>query len=251
MRADLKTFINYLKNDGAIDDAAALYAIVDSLSVPTKQGKRLAWNYRTGRVTLRLDAQGIEWPEEATALTCTFDVGVSGIVGPPRDKNVAPFDWEIASSSLQIEFSARSKTLGEGWTQYWHFDTHRDVSGKPVPDEAHPLFHFNFGGNAMKARRAAEANCWGKCLELKVPRLVHPPFDLILAFDFILSNTAGHRWRNKYSRDKEYRTAVYNSQRRFWRPYQASLANFYSCGRLSQDKHRARLLVPTLLVDEY
>jgi hypothetical protein len=250
MRSEVSTFINYLRDDGVIDDTTPLYPVKDSLNQPTKSGRGLAWNYRTGRVTLRLEPEGVEWPERATALTCNFEATVSGTVLPGSNTKVAPIDWDIQSSSLQLEFSAISKTRGGGWTQYWHFDTHRDVPDKPIPNEAHPLFHLNFGGNAMKARRTTESDCWGKCLELKAPRLVHPPMDLVLALDFILSNAAGTRWRKTYLEDKSYRMTVRNAQRRFWRPYQTSLAEFYRCGRLEQGQHPARAVVPTLRVDE-
>jgi hypothetical protein len=250
MRSDVRDFVTYLRNKHVLDETGSLFAIGDALEKAQKTAAGLDWRYKSGRFVLRLLPDAIEWPKEPTSLVCSIEFEVRGTVAVGKDSRLADFDWNISWSQIQVEFTARSKSLGDGWSQFWHFDTHDDQPGKPIPNEAHPRFHLHHGGKAMKARREVEGNCWGQTLELNGPRFAHPPMDLILALDFVLSNTTGPRWRQEFLRDKDYTSAVRNSQRRFWRPHQALLSDYYGCGHLAQKAHPARLLVPTLLADE-
>jgi hypothetical protein len=251
MRSDLNGFLRYLKQKRILDDSSAVFRVADSLDNFHRSRGLLKWSYDSGKTILRLEPASVTWPKDPTSLLCSMVLRVVGTVTAAKSQaQDSRFHWEITRSEMELEFSAESKSLGVGWSQFWHFETHIDETDTIVPDEAHPMFHLHFGGREMAARRQQDPAVWGHSLELKGPRFVHPPLDLILALDFVLSNSTGPLWKHELLTDKQYTAAVRNSQRRFWQPYQRTLWDFYDCGWQTQATHRARLFCPTLLVDE-
>lgn len=103
----------------------------------------------------------------------------------------------------------------------WHFDRHIGDGDAP-PTEAHPLFHFQHGGHAMKPY----ADFLGSSLLLPTPRLAFPPMDATLAIDFVLSNFSGTSW-NGLRDEAVYCRLLRDAQLRYWRPYVLRLAEWW------------------------
>jgi hypothetical protein len=216
------------------------------LDRPKEIRRGYSWRYKTGKIVLRLSPETVVWPRAATSLTCTMDFAVAGESTISADSKLTS---EIRNMTMEIEYSAESVEGGAGWSQFWHFDTHRDEKDTNAPAEIHPLFHAQHGGRGMEHRRELDDKCWGKTLELSSPRLVHPPMDVVLALDFVLGNGSGTRWREEFLKEKEYVNALSGAQQRFWRPHQEMIANFFTCHRSERDKHAALLVMPSLIKD--
>jgi hypothetical protein len=245
MRSELTGFLRLLVAQKFIDNAGSTYGISDSLNEAQEQSGVLKWTYKSGKLALRLATSSVIWPANAKSLACSLDIHVAGEVtidATPR--------WSITKTQMAFDYSAESSAEGAGWSQFWHLDTHVDTAPASAPAEPHPMFHLHFGGRRMASRRLSERGVWGKMLEMRGPRFVHPPMDLVLALDFILANATGPKWRDELCQTKEYDRAVCNSQRRFWKPYKDLLLGFYDTPRLQQKTHRARLFWPTLRVEE-
>lgn len=243
MRSDLSEFIRFLKERRVVSDINSSYSIGDALNNSKETDGTIEWGYTSGKVTLRLSNGTVVNPGQAKSLFCSFDISVEGRIHIGKTMR-----WEIKGTQMNLEFSAESSTVGSGWSQFWHLDTHIEDPAKPA-EEPHPMFHFHFGGKQMAQRRLSKAGCWGQMLELKVPRIAHPPMDLVLATDFILSNASGAKWKKELYNAKEYSGAVCRSQQRFWKPYKEILADFYGRSRHEQEKHDALSLWPTLRVE--
>lgn len=99
----------------------------------------------------------------------------------------------------------------------WHLDRHPDNSPS---NTVHPVYHFQYGGRNLKIKD----DNWGGHLVLDIPRIMHPPLDLILGIDFVLSNFLGNRRQNLCT-ERPYINSVIELQRKIWRPYVYALAN--------------------------
>lgn len=115
----------------------------------------------------------------------------------------------------------------------WHFDRH--IEGGNSTD-AHPLYHFQHGGHAMKPYIEE----LGRSLILPAPRLAFPPMDAILSIDFVLSNFSGDCW-SSLKKDPTYLHLLRASQRTFWKPYLTSLASWWDAP-VQKKQHISRLL---------
>lgn len=111
----------------------------------------------------------------------------------------------------------------------WHFDRHiadtANTTQPPKTSEAHPLYHFQHGGNAMKPY----AELLGNSLLLPAPRLAFPPLNAILSLDFVLSNFHGEFW-NRLREDPTYERLLQASQKQHWKPYIEKLAKWWDLG---------------------
>lgn len=235
---------------------------------------RLPWSYSLTKTELQLDAAHVRWPQNPTAFICTFDLTVKGRVclasspakskggakqsaskpaGPPPRKDwedfVAPANdpcWRIDELKCDLQLLARSGGAPK-WEQFWHFDRHIP-STKPGCDplEIHPLFHFHFGGDSLAEGRIVQPQMWGSLLELHAPRIAHPPLDLVLLIDFVLTNFAGNVRRDLIANQKEYEDIIQHAQRRFWCPYKSAMGDYFQCNPQQQNTHLARELWPSL-----
>ncbi len=246
MTGELLNLLRFLKRKKLILDDNVAYGIGDSLKAATTIVARddLRWGYKSGKINLILSHASINHPSQPSTLMGILEMEVQGKTSVNMDGDLL---WDLSHISMNFEFHAESTTAGKGWSQYWHLDTHVDKPGATPPDECHPKFHLHFGGGRMADRRKLELGCWGKTLELSGPRIAHAPMDLVLAIDFILSNSTGPRWKGELLKSKEYRDAVGNAQRRFWKPYSQLISDFYNTSdRRILETHQARLLMPTL-----
>ncbi|WP_162884220.1 hypothetical protein [Pseudomonas sp. UBA6323] len=115
----------------------------------------------------------------------------------------------------------------------WHFDRHIEPADfeDNEPEDAHPLYHFQYGGRKLDELDKEH----GRILILPAPRIGHPPMDVILAVDFVLSNFAGDLWRALKS-EPDYISMVSQSQRTFWRPYLENVFSWWQTGPKPNEK---------------
>jgi hypothetical protein len=120
------------------------------------------------------------------------------------------------------------------WLCAWHIDRHIQDEGqeeadaekdKPgehggTPHFVHPDYHFQYGGEGVWGLTDHQ---YGQHLLLESPRLAHPPLDVVLATDFVLSNYYGRRWQS-LRQEGAYRRIVRDAHDRIWRPYAIATA---------------------------
>lgn len=186
--------------------------VIKSAANGVTRGTKDSWAYEVHGLQLR-----VEVPQNTIPAGC---------VGPL----IVDFSFELSGNyelddgvefvtKLILELVIRSDAGGHICA--WHFDRHLN-EGEGVPTEAHPLFHFQHGGHAMKPH----ASDLGRSLLLPAPRLPFPPMDVALAIDFVLSNFSGHSW-SKLRAEADYLRLLRGSQDRYWRPYIFRLSEWW------------------------
>lgn len=121
-----------------------------------------------------------------------------------------------------LEFNLVVKGLtknGEPLVASWHLDRHPDDS---PTESVHPVYHFQYGGRKL----IIPNDNYGNHLVLDMPRIMHPPLDLILGIDFVLSNFLG-KTRNAMCSERPYVNSIAELQNLIWRPYVYSIARHW------------------------
>jgi len=203
------------------DDASGVVVNADGLLSAVNEAKRVSkrpvWEYEVTNLQLR-----VEMPQNVLPAKCGewldifIDLDIKGIC------ENSEIDC-ITELVLNLKITTES---GENIC-CWHFDRHiidgdeEDVSGS----EAHPLYHFQHGGHAMKQH----AEFLGSGLLLPSPRLPFPPMDAVLSLDFVLSNFSGMCWL-RLRDNPTYSRLLREAQKRHWKPYLEKLASWWSGG---------------------
>jgi len=277
MRDQLRRLAICLKSLNILDDASSIFGVLDTLKDLKPKKGVLSWNYSLLKSQLKLESLHVRWPGSPSAFICIFDITIGGKIysspssgstltkvskkGVPKTQQnpvkkiwaeyLHPDDnscWAIDSLAVDLQLIAHSAGASQ-WQQFWHFDRHITSGTQTTDDqplEIHPLFHFHFGGDGLANGRANNSAEWGSLLELYAPRIAHPPLDLVLLIDFILSNFAGRTWKNLVDNHQEYQEIVEAAQRRFWCPYKRTLNDFFVAPNPQRKNHSARDLWPSL-----
>ncbi|WP_225775348.1 hypothetical protein [Pseudomonas sp. Marseille-Q5115] len=129
-----------------------------------------------------------------------------------------------------LEFSIVVTNEDKSYLSSWHFDKHlvSDDGGDGDPEDAHPLYHFQYGGKNLGPLGGNH----GGILIMPSPRIGHPPMDVVLAIDFVLSNFAGIHWKG-LREQPDYRTRLVEAQGKYLRPYVESMLSWWNTGRES------------------
>jgi len=127
----------------------------------------------------------------------------------------------------------------------WHLDCH-DYTG--IPEFIHPNIHIHHGGRRIKDR----TENYGELVLLDAPRLMHPPLDLFLAFDMLLTNFFERRVWSNFRADPSYQEILKSSQRKWWEKYYTQVSDYwkYSTSGVDdiQKRQLAQLANPYLFV---
>lgn len=202
----------------------------------SREGEK--WCYTMGPLIFRgLPHPRGARPQDATDLVHSLTVDLVG---------VCEDDGYLGDPFLHlvVEIQGRAQTGGRPLHSAWHLDRHLVQEGDGPGEAAHPLYHFQYGGNWMISLQDDEMADYGDSLLLGPPRLAHPPMDAIMAVDFVLSNFGLDKRRVLFS-DPEYRRLVVEAQKRVWLPYARILANGWE-GSVLHGTWDAALLWPQL-----
>lgn len=129
-----------------------------------------------------------------------------------------------------LEFTIVITSDDGAYLSSWHFDKHivSDDGGDGEPEDAHPLYHFQYGGKNL----APLGGNHGGILILPSPRIGHPPMDVVLAVDFVLSNFAGIHWKD-LREVSDYSKRLSEAQTKYLKPYVESMLSWWNIGRES------------------
>ena len=103
-----------------------------------------------------------------------------------------------------------------------HLDRHIFNEGDNIPNEVHPIYHFQFGGRKLKEKVID----YGQALFFDSPRITYHPMDFILGLDFLLSNFFPNIWK-LLQKEPRYINIIKKYQEYFMKPYYQSIANSF------------------------
>jgi hypothetical protein len=163
------------------------------------------------------------YPPSLGEITCRLTVNAAGLC-ILSDDACDP----MTSLEIDIILEASSPSTQHKHLQSWHFDRH--VGGTFDSVNAHPRYHFSFGGRRLE-EHATESKIpfYDFLLVLDSPRLMHPPLDGVLALDFVLSNFAAQSW-NRLRGQRDYVALMRGAQRRSWKPFASALLTHWPIG---------------------
>ena len=159
----------------------------------------------------------------------------SGEMGSLR--NIRPTRSKVKSVDLEIKFGIKQEGFFSNATfvvkstdasaKYccFHFDT-LYPSGHNTNRFAHPVHHFQFGGEKLSSFASSNA-FYGQLLFVDTPRIPSPPMDLSLALHFIFTNFLPHD-KYKIKESPDFEGLVKNAQGYFWAPFYRSVSAHWS-----------------------
>lgn len=132
-----------------------------------------------------------------------------------------PFKYgNVQEALVEIGYEALTND-GELARGAWHLDYHHYTTGQP--DFIHPKYHMHHGGRKVKD----STENYGELVLLDAPRLQHPPLDLFLAFDMVLTNFFERRiWQN-FREDTKYKEIIKSSHEHWWKDYYSQIADYW------------------------
>jgi hypothetical protein len=197
-----------LNTNGVVRNPETLISSANTAIIDRKDG---VWLYSVDRLSLEVDL-----PQNTLPIACLSPLNIELSIEVKGHCDRLE-DGELEHLILNLMISS-----GDSNYCAWHFDRHTE-EGNTV--DAHPLYHFQHGGHAMKTH----SDHLGKTLILPAPRLAFPPMDAILAIDFVLSNFCGECWQSLRD-DPTYVRLLKSSQRSLWKPYLTRLASWWDTG---------------------
>ncbi|MCG9557920.1 hypothetical protein [Vibrio kanaloae] len=132
-----------------------------------------------------------------------------------------PFKYgNVKEALVEIDYEALTED-GEIARGAWHLDYHHHKKGQP--NFIHPRYHMHHGGRRIKDN----TENYGELVLLDTPRLQHPPLDLFLAFDLVLTNFFERRvWQN-FREDTTYKEIIRLSHEHWWKDYYSQIADYW------------------------
>lgn len=223
MASDLEDLAELLNSEGI--NPSKLYIVSGNL----KQTKTLQYDIDPFKIEISNDnkfPKRMSHPKSATDLELYFDMKINSNC-ESFEAYKDPFD----ELTFNIIVKGKNKNNASSKLLYAiHFDRHNTKEEKEgkKPNQAHPVYHFQFGGNRLKEDENQQSTSldFGQALFLDAPRIMHHPMELILGIDFILSNFFPSIWNN-IKNISTYKKIVKKYQKDFILPYFKSVVNHF------------------------
>lgn len=210
---------NKIINDKKKFDTAAKKSIK---SLPVIKGVQLNyanhWGYEISDLPLNFTENEIKDKIVNTDARISSIVLSSKVIGKFLDNDLA--EDPLAYLEFNLVVKGKDKN-GKDLVNSWHLDRHPDNSHS---ESAHPTYHFQYGGKKLMLPN----NENGNHLVIDTPRIMHPPLDIILGVDFVLSNFLGKKRAFLCEKVRPYLLSVESLQKMVWRPYIYSVARHWS-----------------------
>lgn len=236
-----------LERSGIVLDATAFR----NLDIYPKGADR--WGYSTSGVLRILDINPASFirnirPKSVQEISIEFTSTVSGDYSS---------DYGISEGVYSSNFSMQmlgSNASSPAHNQIccWHLDGEDGgaQSTQAGYDFFHPYYHVQHGGNTVRENGVGinESDYYGHMLLVDSPRLMHPPMDLILGFDFILCNFLPKQIIESLRGGAQYAGVVKNAQQLVWGTYFNTLAASCGSGNFSRKDNIAQKFNPQLIL---
>lgn len=228
MADDLEALAELLTNEGI--ETSQIYTVSGQL----KQKQAMQYKLLPFKIDIKDDEKfpkRLSHQKSAINLELFFDLDISC-----NAENFLAKKDPFSKYSFNIIVKGKNKNNSNSNLIYAiHFDRH-DIA--QASHQAHPVYHFQFGGNRLNEDedRSATNLSHGQALFLDAPRVMHHPLELILGIDFILSNFFPTIW-NRIKEIKKYKTMLNKYQKDFVLPYFKSIVeHFESSGSVWNSK---------------
>jgi hypothetical protein len=206
-----------LLEEGLIRDQEPITSAASQANRPELIDGVECWGYSFSRLEfLNIDIESNRHARPEGAVVMSIELSVA-VFGPCLDDN--DLSNPFTTLGVNIVVVGLSADGTKDLKCAWHFDRHIQKEGDPDPVLAHPIYHFQHGGDNV-----SQLNDYGKHLILDPPRIAHPPLDAVLAVDFVLSNYCGTKWSEMRIVNHAYKDLVAHAQERFWSPYALATA---------------------------
>lgn len=232
---DLNAFMGILWNELPNSDFSGISSAITDLNNPkyipqiyNRATNPKIWGYDAPNLLFRLPNE----PENSTPYPLKkVELSLTVIVRGNTD-NLNSCNDPFESLNFDIIMKGKHDTKDVRAT--YHLDRHIFEEGDNPSIEAHPCYHFQFGGKKMIEENGTPINL-GDLMILDSPRISYHPMDLILGVDFLLSNFLPENWNNLTSTVDEYNTLVEKYQNLFLKPYALSIASHWDKRVLNGD----------------
>ncbi len=232
---DLGWLHSILDQKGFIKDLSPLYNSIERCKKPP-YGKESLWGHEMYKLNFG-PIQSLKKirPTRYKNLQLLLTVKCIGLcTDDPEHNDIAELAFDL---SVNGENENEQKLIAA-----WHLDCHIINEGDGDPEHCHPLYHFQYGGDAILGVYESDEYSFGSSLFLESPRLAYPPMDIILGINFVLSQFYGDYWR-EVTKNSKYNSLVRESQQRLWKPYYSKIAEYFEASHLHEP---AKLLMPDL-----
>lgn len=235
-----KLLLQVLRNLGLNHSSLsqAISELANDSYLPAVDGKTSPrnWGYDIDGFVFEADVKGaVQYPKKTTRIKITLGLRL-----------VAEYSDEQTTISDPLKYLAFNLTV-EGYNkQSMHFMSYhldRHIEGGNEPDEAHPIYHFQFGGNKLKE---LDDQNFGRSIFLDAPRLMHYPMDLIMGIDFVTSNFMPSVWQ-KLRNDPTFVGLLEESQKMILKPYFHTLASHYDGSNYTSSSWDCKSICPHLV----
>ncbi len=221
---DLQYFANVLAKYRFCKDTSPLQRVISCL-----KDKR---NVHLESLKLHIEPAPRNTRPKVNSIDIVLDVSVPLVNTDKLELPVSNYAFNMVIKGLNQD--------GSSVMSSWHLDYDDSDSAEYI----HPHFHLTYGGKTM------EQVSLGNMLLLPAPRLAYPPMDIILGIDFALSNFVKKEVYENIRQESQYRAAVINAQKTYWKPYMLSLAHFWcnnTCGKNQVWLNKSKDMNPSLL----
>ena len=222
---DLITLRDLLYKEFPTSDFSGIETAISELNnrdyipqVNDKASDPQRWGYDASGLSFRFPTNPRKSkPHPLSNVELNLDIKIRG--------NVSHFDtFNDPLEALSFDVVIKGDCNGEKHMCTYHLDRHIFKEGDNHPEESHPWYHFQFGGNKLIDDLGEGLNT-GNILFLDSPRIPHHPMDLVLGIDFLLSNFFPEAWKNLTDKTSEYNNLIEKYQALILKPY---IINFAS-----------------------
>ena len=216
--SQIRDFIRVLDEHGVIANSSPLYELIKSLE---RTNEKRGLSYRLSDLEFRKVSSkqlivNNKWDGDSLSLSLNLKISLI-------ENGMFRFG-DVHSSVVEIVYETFSEETADLARGAWHLDYHIDKPDSNKPHFIHPSYHFHHGGRAIK-----DSVCnYGDVVLMDAPRIMHPPLDLFLAVDFLLTNFLEKRVWSNLRADTTYQEIVKESQTNWWKDYFQQIADYWN-----------------------
>ena len=205
-----------IDNDGKIlfEDLYPLEEAIRSLS-----NENDSWEYEIAPFVIKLPAVQNHTFTHQTSISIVFQA--HNVLNSTNDVISNPINLK----KFDIHLKGRNAIANIDSMASWHLDDQSELSDANDGQSKylHPVYHFTFGGKLMEGSYLDNWD-FGQTLVMRSPRLMHPPMDIILGIDFILTQFIARKYITDLLDKPEYKKIIQAVKQKIWKPYALAFA---------------------------
>lgn len=184
------------------------------------------WGYSVSNLLFRANGNLKTIPANVEEISIELSISIEGFCEPEEFQDpLTRLEFNINIIGRQLALADNGEAIYKNASCSWHLDRH---IGEEPPEYIHPLYHFQYGGNSLNIgiNDHGDQLDISSTLVLDSPRIPHPPMDVLIGTDFILSNFISSS-RLGFRREGEYINLILPVQEQLWKPYADVIAAYW------------------------